>query len=46
MFRIMFVASRKAISRKWTESPKMEDWVEVMPDFCHELTRRDAILGF
>ena len=32
IFRIMLVASKKAITRKWlkTEAPKREDWVEVM----------------
>ena len=32
LFRVMLVAGKKAITRKWlkTEVPKMEDWVEVM----------------
>lgn len=32
MLRIMLIASKKAITRKWlkTEVPKMDDWVKVM----------------
>lgn len=34
MFRIMLIASKKAITRKWlkTEVPKVEDWVDVIHD--------------
>lgn len=34
IFRIMLIASKKAITRKWlkTEAPKVEDWVEVIYD--------------
>ena len=32
IYRIMLIASKKAITRKWlkNEVPKIEDWVEVM----------------
>lgn len=32
IFRIMLVAGKKAITRRWlkTDAPKMEDWIEVM----------------
>lgn len=32
MFRIMLIASKKAITKKWlkTEVPKVEDWVDVI----------------
>lgn len=32
MFRLMLIASKKAITRQWfkTEAPRVEDWVEVM----------------
>lgn len=34
MNRIMLIASKKAIRRKWlkTEVPKVEDWIDVMHD--------------
>lgn len=36
IFRIMLVAGKKALTRKWlkTEAPKREDWVEVMHNIC------------
>ena len=36
VFRIMSIASKKAITRKWwrTEVPKVEDWVEVIHSIC------------
>lgn len=47
MFKIMLIASKKAITRKWlkTDVPKVEDWTDVIHNIIYTVEKLTNLIA-